>query len=284
MMKVITLEQNTPEWLTYRRHHIGGSDAPSVQGIGFMTPNQLFMNKLGLWEPFVTARMNRGHELEGAARSLAMEMLQCKFSPLCIEHDKRPWQSASLDGIDPQHTFILEIKTGGAAALERAKKGVIPDYHYCQIQHQLEVSGLDRCVYFFYDGENGYPIDVKRDTRYINQLNEAEESFWERLLKFEAPPLLEKEIEPHETAERIRLGKEWREAKDQSDYWDRKEKEAREKLIIDAGERNTVGGGVKIVVTGRAGSIDYKAIPELRGRNLEEFRKDAVKFYRVSKT
>ncbi|OGT44262.1 MAG: hypothetical protein A3F13_02530 [Gammaproteobacteria bacterium RIFCSPHIGHO2_12_FULL_40_19] len=282
-MKIVNLEQNTPSWLAYRKHHIGGSDAASVLNIGFMTPNQLYLNKLGLWEPKITSRMNRGHELEGAARSLAMEMLQCDLNPLCVEHDKRPWQSASLDGIDRKHTFIVEIKTGGAAALERAKNGVIPDYHVCQIQHQLEVSGLDHCVYFFYDGKNGYPIDVYRDTRYINQLNEAEEQFWDNLQNFVPPPLNQKDYEEHETAERLRLAREWLEVSERLNRDEKLEKELREKLITDAGERNTVGGGVKILMMGRAGSVDYRAVPELKGVNLDKYRKEAVKFFRVTK-
>lgn len=282
-MKTIDLVQNTPEWLAYRRHHIGGSDSSSVLGIGFMTPNQLYLNKLGLWEPTVTSMMNRGQELEGAARNLAMEMLGVELNPLCVEHDKRSWQSASLDGIDPGHSFIVEIKTGGSAALERAKNGKIPDYHFCQIQHQLEVSGLDRCVYFFFDGENGFPIDVYRDTKYINQLNEAEEKFWDNLQDFVPPPLTNKDYESHETEERISLAKQWLEVSERLSRDEKLEKELREKLITEAGERNTIGGGVRILMSGRAGSVDYKAVPELKGVDLDKYRKGAVKFFRVTK-
>ena len=283
-MKVIEMTQNTPQWLAYRRHHLGGSDAPAIQGIGFMTPNQLYLNKLGLWEPTITARMNRGHDLEGAARNLAMEMLGCELYPMCIEHDKRPWQSASLDGIDPAQSFIVEIKTGGLAALERAKNGIIPDYHYCQIQHQLEVSSLDRCVYFFFDGKDGYPIDVYRDTKYINTLVEAEERFWNNLQDFVPPALIGKDYDSHETQERISLAKEWLEVSERLSRDEKLEKDLREKLITEAGERNTVGGGVKILMSGRAGSVDYKAIPELNGVDLDKYRKGAVKFFRVTKS
>jgi predicted phage-related endonuclease len=188
-----------------------------------------------------------------------------------------------LDGIDPDHSFIVEIKTGGSAALERAKNGKIPDYHFCQIQHQLEVSGLDRCVYFFFDGENGFPIDVYRDTKYINQLNEAEERFWDNLQDFVPPPLTNKDYESHETEERISLAKQWLEVSERLSRDEKLEKELREKLITEAGDRNTIGGGVKILMSGRAGSVDYKAIPELKGVDLDKYRKGAVKFFRVTK-
>ena len=282
-MKTIELEQGTKEWLLYRRNKIGGSDAPSIQGIGFMTPNQLYLNKLGLYEPQVTQRMSRGHELEGQARELCQDMLGMKLRPLCVEHDKRSWQAASLDGIDDQHSVIVEIKTGGESALDRAKNGVIPDYHMCQIQHQLEVTGLDRCVYFFFDGKNGYPIDVYRDTKYITQLNEAEERFWMNLQDFVPPALTGKDYETHETEARLKLAQEWLEINSQLTTLEKREKELREAMINEAGERNTVGGGVRILMSGRAGSIEYKAIPELKKVNLEEYRKPAVKFFRVTK-
>jgi len=282
-MKTIQLEQGTPAWHAWRKHVIGGSDAAAVMNIGFMTPNQLYLNKLGLYEPQVTQRMSRGHELEGQARELCQDMLGFKLTPMCVEHDKRSWQAASLDGIDDKHSVIVEIKTGGDAALGRAKAGVIPDYHMCQIQHQLEVTGLDRCVYFFFDGKNGYPIDVYRDTRYITQLNDAEKRFWDNLQDFVPPGLTNKDYESHETEARIKLAQEWLEVNEQLTWLEKREKELKEALINEAGERNTIGGGVKILLSGRAGSIDYKAIPELTKVNLEEYRKPAVKFFRVTK-
>ncbi len=282
-MKVIDLVQNTNEWLLYRRNKIGGSDSSSVMGIGFMTPNQLYLNKLGLYEPVQTKMMSRGQELEGNARQLCQDVLGVELRPLCVEHDKRSWQAASLDGVDDKHSIIVEIKTGGDAALERAKAGIIPDYHLCQIQHQLEVTGLDRCVYFFFDGKNGYPIDVYRDTKYITQLNEAEERFWRNLQDFVPPSLTNKDYETHESEARLKLAKEWLELNESLTTLEKREKELREALIADAGERNTIGGGIKILMLGRAGSVDYKAIPELKKVCLEDYRKPAVKFFRVTK-
>ncbi len=282
-MKTITLEQGSKDWHAWRRNVIGGSDAPSIQGIGFMTPNQLYLNKLGLYEPVQTKMMSRGHELEGQARELCQDILGVELRPICVEHDKRSWQAASLDGIDDKHSVIVEIKTGGDAALERAKNGIIPDYHRCQIQHQLEVTGLDMCVYFFFDGKNGYPIEVYRDTKYITQLNEAEERFWGNLQDFIPPALTVKDYETHESEARLKLAKEWIEVNESLTILEKREKELKEALIADAGERNTVGGGIKILMSGRAGNVDYKAIPELKRVNLEEYRKPAVKFFRVTK-
>lgn len=282
-MKVVEMTQNTPAWDLYRKTHIGASDSPSIMGIGFMTPNQLFMQKLGLYEPAVTKRMSRGHELEGQARSLAMDMLGIELRPLCVEHDKRSWQSASLDGIDDKHSLIVEIKTGGDAALERAKNGIIPDYHQCQIQHQLEVTGLDKCIYFFFDGQNGYPIEVYRNTQYINQLNETEERFWEKLISCEAPGTLKNDYEVHETEKRCRLAAEWLEVNEKLLVLEKREKELREALLEDNGDRSTVGGGIKVMMSARAGSIDYKAIPDLKGKDLEKYRKPPIKYFRVIK-
>jgi len=282
-MKTIQLEQGTQAWHSWRRHVIGGSDAASVMNMGFMTPNQLYLNKLGLYEPQVTSMMTRGHDLEDKAREVCQDMLGCELKPLCVEHDKRSWQAASLDGIDSKQSFIVEIKTGGETALNRARGGIIPDKYFCQIQHQLEVTGLDKCVYFFFDGQTGYPIEVYRDTKYITQLNEAEERFWNNLLDFIPPALTGNDYVTHETEVRLKLAQEWLEVNGQLTTLEKREKELREALISDSGERNTIGGGVKILMSGRAGSVDYKAIPQLKQVNLEEYRKPAVKFFRVTK-
>lgn len=283
-MKTIHLEQDSQEWHNWRRNIIGGSDAPAVMGIGFLTPHQLYLNKLGLYQTTQTPLMERGKKLEGQARSLCQEMLGTQLEPLCVVHNQRSWQAASLDGIDPKRTFIVEIKTGGEKALERAKNGIIPDYHRCQIQHQLEVTGLEMCIYFFFDGTKGYPIEVYRDERYINHLVTAEEAFWIDLQDFRAPQLIQKDYEVHETETRKRLAQEWIKVTEELQALEKQEKSLREALIADNGDRNTIGGGIKISLSGRAGNIDYKSIPELSNVDVEKYRKAPSKFFRMVRT
>ena len=44
----IDLVQGSLEWREFRKRKIGASDAPSVMGVGFLTPLQLWRIKVGL--------------------------------------------------------------------------------------------------------------------------------------------------------------------------------------------------------------------------------------------
>jgi putative phage-type endonuclease len=282
-MKTIDIAQNSTEWLAMRRNKIGASDAPSILGCGYKTPYQLYLEKLGLYDQPQSDLMRRGQELEPLARQKFVEMVGIEVEPMVVQHDHREWQIASLDGISRDRKVFVEIKTGGEASLNRAKEKKISDTHYCQVQHQLEVTGLEKCFYFFFDGQDGYPLEIYRDDNYIVKLNEAEKVFFEGLQDFIPPAMGQKDYESHETPQRLKLAEQWLEANKLASEWEKREKELREALIEECGGRNTIGGGVKIMVSARAGNIDYKSIPELHLVNLDQYRKAPTKFYRVVK-
>lgn len=282
-MREISIKQNSPEWLKMRRNKIGGSDAPSIFGCGYKTPYQLYLEKLGLYEQPQNDAMRRGHELEPKAREKFIQMTGIEVVPIVVQHDIREWQIASLDGMSRDQKMFVEIKTGGDSSLNRVKGGSISDNHYCQLQHQLEVTGLEKCFYFFFDGQDGYPLEIYRDNSYIAKLNEAEKSFFEGLQDFIPPEMGAKDYSSHQTPERIKLAQQWLEANKMASEWEKREKELREALIAECEGRNTIGGGVKIMVSARAGAIDYKSIPELGELNLELYRKAPTKFFRVIK-
>lgn len=92
-MKVLELNQNTPEWEEFRRAHIGASDAPAICGID---PNR---NQYKVWKEKVlgekcyeTSAMRLGKELEPKARLMAQEFYEMDFPPLCILNEKEATQ------------------------------------------------------------------------------------------------------------------------------------------------------------------------------------------------
>jgi hypothetical protein len=191
--------------------------------------------------------------------------------------------AASLDGIDKAESLIVEIKTGGEKSLERAKSGIVPDNHFCQIQHQLEVTGLDRCVYYFYDGQRGYPIDVYRNTKYISSLVEEEKRFWDGVLNFSPPPLSDKDY-VEQGGEWLELAAELLPILETQKRCEKREKEIRDRLIAIAGDKNAIGGGIKITRIPRAGAIDYGRIECLKDLDLNQYRKETTITWRISKT
>src|SRR5512135_619929 len=264
-MKTITLEQGSVAWLAYRRNKIGGSDAPSIMNCGYKTPYQLYLEKLGLYDQPLTNAMKRGQELEPLARDQFTRLTGIQTAPAVIEHYDRPWQIASLDGLSNDGKTFVEIKTGGDAALERAKAGKVSDNNYCQVQHQLEVTGLQKAFLFFFDGVNGYPIEINRDDNYIRRLVEAESRFWEDLQDFKAPPLTEKDKITVETEERLRMAQEWLELTERMKRDEERKKQLQESILQDSQYQNSIGCGLQCVKVVRAGAVDYSAIPELAG-------------------
>src|SRR5689334_6309347 len=139
------LLQNTSEWLEMRRNKIGASDAPVIMGVSpWKTPFQLWEEKLGIGkEKETTASMRRGIDMEEEARQKFEELTGHIVFPKVMFHPDYEYLMASLDGIDMDHKVAVEIKCPGREDHECAMDGVVPEKYKPQLQHQLEVTGLD---------------------------------------------------------------------------------------------------------------------------------------------
>ena len=69
MSTIMKLDQGSPEWLAHRAKYRNASETPVVLGVSpWQTPYQLWLEKKGRAERPVTFPMQRGKELEAAAR------------------------------------------------------------------------------------------------------------------------------------------------------------------------------------------------------------------------
>ena len=98
----VELDQNTTEWLEFRKNRIGASDASVIMGASpWKTPLELWKEKIGLQEESYTSMaMQAGKDLEEIARPIVSNVLNCDFKPAVYVHDEYNWMMASLDGID----------------------------------------------------------------------------------------------------------------------------------------------------------------------------------------
>jgi len=279
------LLQGSHAWLNMRQTKIGASDAPAIMGVSpWTTPFQLWEQKLGLREVEMNGAMQRGLDLEEEARFAFEALKGTMVFPCVLFHPEIDFMIASMDGLCLEGKTAVEIKCPGQIDHATAKEGKIPEKYYPQLQHQLEVSGLDKIYYFSYTKDDERLIEVKRDQDYIDLMLEAEAEFYQRMIEKEAPQLCDRDHLKRDDEEwkysalNYRIATKQRKILEENeDYW-------RKRLIELSGYRSTVGCGVKLTKYTRNGLIEYKHIPELIGVDLEQYRKPGTQAYRISET
>ena len=179
------LLQGTPEWLEARRSGIGASDAPIILGMSpYMTAHDLFLEKIGKKRPKKgTVAMDRGNDLETAARSYYELKSGKEFPPETMEDEELPYLRCSLDGRCENE--ILEIKCPGLKNFVSYRQKGIPSHHNIQVQHQLMVSNAEVCIYWVFSGAYGFEYKIYPDFTLIKKIRELECIFWARVVEKE---------------------------------------------------------------------------------------------------
>lgn len=280
-MKKISLSQGSKEWIAYRKLKVMASEAPTVMGLSkYETPYKLWQRKLGLIEDKEqTPAMKRGIELEPIARNLFNMDNMSNFQPIVAESDSYEFLAASLDGYE--NGEVLEIKCNGEKNHALAMNGSIPPDHYCQMQVQMFVTDSLKGYYFSFDGNDGKKIEVEFDPQYCQNMIPRLKDFYKQLICFEAPTLQKGDYKEMENMEwktladgYILLEKEIKAREEKKDV-------IRKQLIAMAGDTNCFGAGIKLQKTITRGRVTYENIPELKGVNLDPYRKESTVSWRI---
>lgn len=269
------------QWLRWRK--IGSSDAPVIMGESpYSTPYQLWERKVNDLPVESNAAMRRGKELEPIALSHFEEQMGVLLkSQECITHPTRYWQTATLDGFDGK--ILVEIKCPSKEDHNLALKKKVPPKYYAQLQHQLEVTGLDGMYYFSYNGSDGVIVEVERDQKYIDRMNQKEEEFWNCILNFNPPDLCDDDyIDMSKKIGWPEAVNQYKEVCEKIKELEKDEERIRQQLILLSGEKNSHGGGIKLTKSLTKGAIDYSNIPELKDVDLERYRKKSFRKWRIS--
>ena len=223
-------------------------------------------------------RMQRGLDLEPIARDLFYAKTGHVMIPTIIVKE---WAMASLDGINAWNE-ILEIKCPGEKDHAIALQGKVPDHYYPQLQHQMYVCDANKVYYFSYDGIDGVIVEVKRNDEYIEKLLIEEHKFYECLIN-NIPPEPEQEayIERNDEIS-IQCTEKWKQVSQSLKELEKEEEELRKQMIFLSGETNTKCNGVTLCQVKRKGAIEYSKIPQLKGIDLESFRKEAITSWRIT--
>jgi putative phage-type endonuclease len=285
MPRIEQLQQNTPEWHCWRRQGIGASDAPVIMGeTPFKTPRALWTIKTGrAQEAPAGPAARRGQELERFARRAYERQTGIQVEPLCLVHQELEWMRASLDGLSFDGATLVEIKCPlSARDRTSAQQGRIPSQYHAQLQHQLEVSGAERAHYWSFHGTEGILLEIRPDREYVRRLIEAETAFWQRVKDDRWPELDGEELDLGEDPDWRHAAFRYREVRLRLERAACEEHQLRAALARMATAKRTYGCGVEVVKSSRKGAVDYSAVPQLRGVNLEPYRKAPVAVVKIN--
>lgn len=278
------LIQGSDEWKEWRMDKIGASDAVIIMGLGYITPLELYNQKKGLTPPsYVSAAMQRGSDLEEEARQWYIDQVEIEMKPTVTVCTQYPFLHASLDGIDSFSQKAVEIKCPGFNKLKLIKSGWYPEY-IIQVQHQYLVNpyldSIDICIYqgrehkVFED--KGIIIPVARDDEYIyKEMLPKLLDFYECLKNNTPPgePKAEVVYEEMDSPSWTDIIEPLRQCRARL-----KDEQLLEKSILShlkemAKGSNCRGYGMTLTHTRVQGRVDYDSIPELKGIDLNAYRK-----------
>lgn len=277
------LIQGTEAWLKMRRNFLGASDCPVIMKLDpWRTPYTLFEDKLGLVKVTENEAMRRGKELEPYAREEFEKVTGIKMTPQIAFHPHISYMMASMDGVSEDGKHALEIKCSGEATYKLAVAGKVPEHYNAQLQHQMAVLGLQSMFYFCFDGSTGIVLEIERNNDMIEMIYREEAEFWNRIQNFDPPPLTNKDITSMDSLEWKQTAFEYANMKSLREKYEREEEILKQRLIEMSGGKSCRGGGVQVSRYLRKGPVDYGAVPQLQGCDLEEYRRKPLESWRIT--
>ncbi len=284
MSKIIQLVQGSTEWLDYRLKMRNASETAAMLGVSpWMSPYQLWLLKTGRSVTKGTAAMQHGTDMEPAARAAYEAQTGNVMQPLVLQDGA---YSASLDGMDLDGGLIVEIKCpykGQSSVLwNEAMVGEVPAHYELQVQHQLMVSGAALAHLWVFDGTQGLLLPIERHEGAMDRIRTGWDLF-QQFVESDTPvPLTDADTVLREDTAWTAAAQAFSEAKRATDAADAALAKARDGLVALAQHPREQGSGVSVTRYWKAGSVDYKKVPALKGVDLGLYRGKAREEVRVT--
>lgn len=288
------MQQNSEEWLAWRASGIGSSDAAVVLGESpYKTPYELWEERTGRSSGDNIGYAGYiGHRAEPYIRRLYEQITGDIYEPVVMVSEEYPFMLASLDGRTLQCDRLIECKLNDVEKHSMAKKGIVPIYHLIQMQHQLLVSGCEEAIYLsapYTDHPDQLRekdlvvIVVLPDLEFQQELIIAEAQMVEHIAT-DTPPKNSNPVKEIHTKQWKRAAAKWKRCKKHYDDAKAELDAAKNVLVKLADEVSAKGEGLKLTKSWRRGSVDYKAVPELAGLNLDSYRGKGSFQYSIKET
>lgn len=271
------------DFLAQRRRGVGGSDSAVVLGVNpYKDIRRLYFEKRGLFNaPFDTPAIQRGKALEPLIADIfARETgLTCAVEPQTLMDDSQEWFIGNIDRwilVNGQPAGVLEIKSLGIEAFRRLQAGGVDQHYIVQLQHYLELTGIDTGFFIAHNAEKWEQriIDVKRDAELGGLIREEDRKFWQRVQLGDEPPLTPPIIQSVAPQVMIQTSAAWRQAL--RDYLDACQimKDA-ERLKQDAKDRLiSMMGAFGAAETPGVAKVQYRQMPGRKTIDIENLVAD----------
>ena len=205
------------------------------------------------------------------------------MQPLVLEAEG---DSASLDGLTLEGDLVLEIKCpvrGTRSDLwQDVASGQVPEHYLVQVQHQLMVSGAACAHLWVYDGERGLLHQIDRDELLMASIRAGWDNFQQYLDSDTPPPLSDGDTVQRRDDAWAQAASVFAQAKRHADSGAEALDTARLALITLAQHPREQGAGVTVTRFWKAGNVDYKKVPQLKGVSLDMYRAKSREEVRVS--
>jgi hypothetical protein len=185
----MSIKQHTRLWRSMKMHYLGANDCASILGHGFNTVDDVIRTKVTGLPLKVSAdqqeRMDYGTTYEPLVREECAKRNGFQIRETGMKfHSKHKFLTASPDGIytdDEGQQVLTEFKVLG-----KLTDGKIPYKYWIQVQVQMEVWGVSKCLYcenLVKDGvvKDHYEILVNRDQAWFQTVLPVIISTWKQI-------------------------------------------------------------------------------------------------------
>jgi putative phage-type endonuclease len=276
------LQQGSQEWHEFRSRHVGASEVPAIMGTcDFKNMFTLWMEKTGIHKKEVsTFATERGKSWEQTILALYTDKTGNATSSEVMEYPEWPVLSASLDGFVNDKKIVVEVKYPSKAKHEFALCGKVPETYRDQLQTQMLVTGSKIAHYVSFNED--MPENMKLAIVEVPADKERQALILQKAKEFWA--LVESKTYPEGSAEQPELAQtiaRLMAAKEKAKLLEASIKEMEDSIKSQMKANTVLCDGFKIAWSERKGSVDYAKIPELKGIDVEPYRKAPSRIFSI---
>ena len=169
--------------------------------------------------------------------------------------------------------------------LDSAMDGAISPAHRYQMQQQMYVYDADKVYYnIYYNDEDSHVFIYHRDDKWLGEYLIKAKRFW-AFVESGDPPMLMNDTQEWRDAETwmLSLLKREKELKDQLKSIETEKASCLNTLKEISGDKPSTGRGVALSLCVRMGAVDYKKVDELKGVDLDRYRKNDTTYWKATR-